>query len=514
MSTPSLGARPLIRHDMQQSSAETIYLQNSRNEPSSVNETREKLSDEQGTAPIRSNRWLALLECTIHFLPIAVTIGALQLSFRNVYWLDVGAAYVNTYKDVLQIVAKAHEILIILSLSKAALYYLRCGLLSTRGVPLGIVSTAYRVSLGGQPWESGLLSILKENCGKWRCDYRRNYISKMLVLYVFIVAMLTLVTGPASTIMVIPRLEWWTFPGFWTLFNLEHQPDLHPGAHPKATPDFALYIPRKLFPTNLTAATLPGKRRAKDSVDPEGYPYEGFKDIVAHVSESNFTFGTAIARRMVSVLSGNLSVSELGPESHNAFGAVSYTSSLVLSSYLVRALESQGLLNLQTPFTAGIETNRSAPLQAAASVVCIQDIQSRFIRNISDLFMVDNPLGNTPLKHDINPDWNVTMDIRNLWSEALLNQTGDGFIALQWLSHTLTSHLDPIPLAVILHGKTSPAISAITICTRNAEWFPVKQWVFSQDDPTVVTDDPYANLSSKRISLLSSLSNNVTFAIY
>lgn len=56
----------------------------------------------------------------VHLLPVGVTLGILQLSFRMVYW-DDDTRYDTRWQAVLQFPAKLHEILVVGSLSAMVL---------------------------------------------------------------------------------------------------------------------------------------------------------------------------------------------------------------------------------------------------------------------------------------------------------------------------------------------------------------------------------------------------------
>ena len=64
----------------------------------------------------------ALLQVVLYLVPVGLTSGILQLSFREIYWRGVGSSgsghfsrySVNQVLNILQIVAKAHEVLIVI----------------------------------------------------------------------------------------------------------------------------------------------------------------------------------------------------------------------------------------------------------------------------------------------------------------------------------------------------------------------------------------------------------------
>lgn len=493
--------------------SDTDHRLGSPSNPLSSNETSQPPLPEYGTVTVKSSRLHALLDCTIHILPIALSLGVLQLSFRNVYWLDEGADRINTYRDILQVAAKAHEILIVFSLSKVVLYHLQCGLLSTAGVPLWLFSIAYRVSLGGQPWDNRVFAPLQQIGKSRRVFNRPDRYSMALCLVVSAATILALLTGPASAIVIIPRLEWWKYSdlGFWHLINQDNQPSLGSRKLSKSSSDFSLYIPMKLFPSSLRNSSLSGQ--GCDGGSAVECPYRGIQsdDLLGQatsVSESpyisNFTFDLPIARRMVSTQFGNLSTLAL------ARGVKTYTSSKVLSNYLSQALDSQGSTDPMYPshttspqslFTLSIEVDGATPSQAAASVICQPAYYSTYfhnnssIFNISDLFTTsDTSRDQSPTSSDM-PNWNVTVDLRNVWpGESLLHNTPPPCPDIQWRTHYLTPSKAEI-LAFIHLGDVG--FESVQVCKIGTEWFAASQWVISRDNPTVIINDPYANMSGE-----------------
>lgn len=64
----------------------------------------------------------ALLQIVLYLVPVGLTFAILQLSFREIYWRGVGSSgsgrfsrySINQVLNMLQIVAKAHEVLIVI----------------------------------------------------------------------------------------------------------------------------------------------------------------------------------------------------------------------------------------------------------------------------------------------------------------------------------------------------------------------------------------------------------------
>ena len=81
--------------------------------------------------------------------PLVITTVTLSLNWCNVY---LTGGITNQTLALLQIVAKAHDILIAFSLSEVLLYYLRQQLTSDNGIGFGLFSAAYSVGVGSLPF--------------------------------------------------------------------------------------------------------------------------------------------------------------------------------------------------------------------------------------------------------------------------------------------------------------------------------------------------------------------------
>lgn len=122
------------------------------------------------------SRKAAALRTVFYLLPVGLSFGILQLSFRRVYWRGSTADYyghydINEVLNILQIVAKVHEILIVTSLSHLVLFYL-CQQLSSNGLSFGLFTSTYQVTIGSHPLSKGFWeickSLAKKNTFRWR----------------------------------------------------------------------------------------------------------------------------------------------------------------------------------------------------------------------------------------------------------------------------------------------------------------------------------------------------------
>ena len=210
----------------------------------------------------------------IHLVPIVISIALLQLSFRNVFWQPPGGENLAEILGVFQVAAKAHEILIVLSVSQIVLYYIQHQLISNHGIPFGLLTLAYRVALGSHPFSPGLFASLKSVVGhgpslKKHSQWRPLWQPLSLVIVVSIATLIALAAGPASAIAMIPRLKWWNYHDLFLFYERNNQ----------TAPEFSMYVTKQLFPSDVTSQSLPGPFCSDKNLDAYGLcPFAGFED--------------------------------------------------------------------------------------------------------------------------------------------------------------------------------------------------------------------------------------------
>ena len=135
----------------------------------------------------------------IHLFALGTTIAVVQLSFRNVYWYDEGGFPAGLPEDdvlnLLQFVAKIHEILIVASVSSMTIHIVRRRLLG-KGIPFGLFTSAYDVS-----------PKLLVSKSLWAAF--KNFKDGTFVVVLILVLLFVNAVGPSSAIALIPQLDWW-----------------------------------------------------------------------------------------------------------------------------------------------------------------------------------------------------------------------------------------------------------------------------------------------------------------
>ena len=159
---------------------------------------------EPRAAAAHRERWLNVLYCLLHMVPLAATLTILVLNARGVYWQDLGRPNQNTILQFLQYAAKAHELTMTASLTAIVVHQIHYDLSSPKGVSLGFLTAGFRLS-------NPAFVCTKEFFGGAMARVHAKGMSRFSALtYVLVLGVaLTLVVGPSSAIAMIPRLHWW-----------------------------------------------------------------------------------------------------------------------------------------------------------------------------------------------------------------------------------------------------------------------------------------------------------------
>lgn len=150
---------------------------------------------------IRRTRLLPWWELVLHGTCILAGIVLFGLCSRNVYFLDFGQPSLNSILNALQFAAKAHDMILVASLTTMILYVTRYQLCARKGLPLGYLSCALHLSnidclLSREFWFASLA-------------HRQFQWFGMLIL---VATVMTAILGPSSAILMIPDLDWWPVP--------------------------------------------------------------------------------------------------------------------------------------------------------------------------------------------------------------------------------------------------------------------------------------------------------------
>lgn len=134
-----------------------------------------------------------------HLPPVAVTFVLFGLYLSEFQW----TASLDQLNALL-FAAKIHEALIVGSISNILFHRIRYGLLTSHGVPFGMVSAPFQITdpllLFKAPYLASIRLFLSS----------ANQMSTTCL--VFITVALSILSAPSSGILMLPKLDWWPLP--------------------------------------------------------------------------------------------------------------------------------------------------------------------------------------------------------------------------------------------------------------------------------------------------------------
>ena len=366
------------------------------------------------------------------------------------------------------------------------LYYLRRQLISTNGIPFGLLTSAYQVTLGCAPFSIGFWNTCKSCVSGGAFDLQAFGLISLVVL----ATILGLTAGPASAIAAIPRLNWWTHQDLFTFHD-------DPG---HSADDFQIYVPKQLFPMVLDGISLPGPFCLESSLDVNSScPFAGYDSVltVFNATDSNsltlssatldnitLADNTGLDRRMLTQTSGGL----YGNEEKTDRSGVrlvgqtkTWTQNQVLANYLSLGWNSgkPGIPD-GDPYIVEAKTQHGPSLNPFVNVTCSMQPSTKFIRSLS---FFNRPYGDAEHYGSVGPEHDGEIDIRSIWNETILaysNQT-----LFEWREFFRETS-DPILAAFILAPYFRKGESNnVTMCGIKAMYDTNDMWIMSDQTPAI-----------------------------
>lgn len=447
-------------------------------------EDEQESNTELQKVAISQNRSRALLQTCALLLPVGLSFGILQLSFRHVYWRGGGEADgdphgINEILGVLQLAAKVHEIFIVFSLSQLVLHYLRQQLISARGLPFGLFTSAYLVALGSHPLSRGFLY-------SWKSIFRRKHIqwqSFGLALLIVLATLVGLAAGPASAIALIPRLDWWSLQDLFTFYE---RPDTI------TTSDFTMYIPKRLFPHDVNSSSLPGPYCLNSGLDVNSScPFAGYSDLLPTL---NFTTGMdniTLDSPLRRIMSTRMNFEGRPTNESSMGGASTWTSNQVLANYLSLGwrISMDGVLG--APSTVETKTQHGSVMNPVVDVNCETQPATTYHR---DLAFLHNPFSD-PSGDD--QSYKGTFDLREIWNETVLTNSSNTM--LEWREMFQDAE-EPVLAAFLLVPLGQNGFANITMCSVRAYWAANEMWIMSSESPTIISNFTWEGNDGKPMS--------------
>jgi hypothetical protein len=432
----------------------------------------------------------ALTSSLVHIIPVGVTFGILQLSFRNVYWADADAQNQRQKLSALQIAAKVHEIFILVSLSSMVLHYTRKLMVAPAGISFGLLEAAYQSGLSSNPWTIGNWEALKHLRQRIKS---RNKVDEAkdgskirawhLVICLLVFAFLALFIGPASAITLIPQLGWW------------HQQDFFGPMQTTAyyiAPSFSVYVPTDIFPGDVDASSLPGPFCSDAATDtnntcPSARIAEverSFRIPEVNLFElhriQNTTISLypddAVPRRMLYTQKERKAAVTV-PNYLLASFASLVTSNTFAKTGTVPNVPGYKTVLSNRPFTLEIFANGAAPLDPLVGVDCNDTSSQTFLR---DYNYETNGISARSSGNYYDVIKTDQFDIRTIWSEEELKKSING-TELIWKDMTGNTKT-PVLLALLRHEGN------VTVCAIQSHWTSTSQWILSTSSLDIATN--------------------------
>jgi hypothetical protein len=133
----------------------------------------------------------------LHLPPIAGVFVIMGLYIAQIGWIPD-----SNVLSILVFVAKVHESLILVSLADILYHRIRHGLMTSRGVPFGFLTAPYYLS---SPWTL----FRPELMAQFRGVFWENASHFRLAVLLVVTLLFAMLTGLSSTILLVPRQEWW-----------------------------------------------------------------------------------------------------------------------------------------------------------------------------------------------------------------------------------------------------------------------------------------------------------------
>ncbi|KAI9727334.1 MAG: hypothetical protein M1828_006954 [Chrysothrix sp. TS-e1954] len=221
---------------------------------------------EQAKSVYRKNRLLALVQILIHVPAVTASVIILSFNYESYFAQEPGPD-TNTLLDTLQFASKAHESLLIFSISVIVLYYTRFFLIGSTGVPLGLLSGSYQA-------HSVLNLLLPSFWGAAFSNSHQALRHWRLVTLILIASILAFLAGPSSAVAMIPRLDW---------YSLDDPSRV--GREREPVRAFAGASPHGLFPQVIDSSFVSSECFNKNAWTKQSCPSAGFAELLASGSQ-------------------------------------------------------------------------------------------------------------------------------------------------------------------------------------------------------------------------------------
>ncbi|KAG8532966.1 uncharacterized protein KY384_001748 [Bacidia gigantensis] len=411
--------------------------------------------------------------------PVLVSFSILQLSWREAYWRNPSAGGIPEILGVLQVAAKAHELLIIYSLSQVLIYHIRAQLSSTNGLPFGLFTTGFAATLGQPPYSPGFWWCCFSVVWRRRIRWRHLAFAGLVLL----VTLVCLTAGPASAIVLIPQLQWWHKGDLFYFAQGGKGFDCNPNLRTDPLhSDYSLYIPKQLFPDEVSQNTLPGAFCVNASLDVNALcPLPCLTNGLAGLNWTginNFTvptennLGIEVGRTVATFTN---SLNDLIDDNRTALLPPhnnGWTTNQLITNFLSQGAVAEWQQGRPTMTIEARHGLRRGMLSPYTNVACEVRPSTTFSRNLT--FLVDSSYLLTQREYldsegsyvenelDGHRYLNGTYDVRNIWAEETLKDPPHTLF--EWREFQTTNNVW-ILAGFILSTNKGQDIANVSMCS-------------------------------------------------
>lgn len=440
--------------------------------------------------PVCKDRQKSMSSAVVLLIPVGISFGILQLTFRNLYWRDAQKSGTSEQLGLLQVGAKAHEILIVYSLSQLVLHYLRVLLCSVPGMPFGLFASGYSHTLGQLPlalklWQS-FVSAYKTRHIRWE--------TISFTMLILLSTLIGLAAGPASAIGLIPQLRWWR----WSdLFYFQPHTVRNTCFHEEQfSPDFSLYMPKPLFPSEINSSSLPTSGCSNDGFSVNSScPYRGLDALAPSLNwtgTNNFTIGT-LAGRFIATYSSS------EPQNYDWLNqwTSSWTTSQVMTELVSQGVAFSSIDESLVTIEARQSQSRTVP-SPLVNVSCEVRPAKEFNRNLTFLvdpqYLASGSAGGSFSSQENEHLLDGIFDLRKIWDEDTLNDPPSAEVEFHEFTDT---DGNAILSAFILIPRDSYGPANVSMCSVYARWVPAELFLLPSQSSNIVSNFTYDSYISK-----------------
>ncbi|KAM7205867.1 hypothetical protein V8F33_000697 [Rhypophila sp. PSN 637] len=345
--------------------------------------------------------------------------------------------------------AKIHEAFIVVSLFDIVYYHVRRALLSSRGVPFGYLTAAFRLN-----------SPFHFFTRQFWAPFTSSIAIGLLLIISFLLAFLV---GASSSVLVLPAPGWWPHPDsigrIWFTF----------AASVPGLPGLVLAgkdLPRAMYPQDITRQLVPWHCRSHQTTNPSemyvsGCPYDDFRrpqgGIYSWLGSTNLGGGLI-----------NLTLSLSEPRSALLYDSLIGDTIAVATTPLVQVHQ---LVNSAASSWARYRGDEAVM------------VKPKMVNKNHQVLPFKQPRNSGHVSYEFRfvtkyyPGFNVTIN-RAVFAEALRGGASFGFLNVR------KGFPEGVFTSVAFWTRASPRSETLGLCLVDARWVDADTWVTTEAGPS------------------------------